>query len=206
MKLKIFSSEVYVSFLSIAFLSLSIICDKKGTVVLCIFASILHEAGHILLMLSRKVRVKSIRLNLGDVAINADFSTVSLKDEVLITFGGVIVNFTLSASFFLLFCLFKYRLMFDFAVVNLLLGIFNILPVRNLDGGDLLLLFLNSRLSARLSDIFCDIATVVFLFPVAVFGFISLFNSSFNYSLLFASLYLICTLVSKEFRNVSKGS
>lgn len=206
MKLKFFSVDVYISFLSIAFLSLAIICDKKGTVILCLVSSIFHEAGHILLMFSRGVKVKDIRFNLGDVAINADFSTVSVKDEILITLGGVMVNFTLSALSFILWVLVKSELFFSFGMVNLLLGMFNLLPVRNLDGGEILSIALNSRCSAKISDIICDTVTVIFMVPVGILGFVSLFNSSFNYSLLFASLYLICTLVSKEFRNVSKGS
>ena len=48
-----------------------------------------------------------------------------------------------------------------------------------------------------------DILTVIFLVPLSVSGFIFIFNSSYNFSLLFAALYLISTLVSKEYKNVS---
>jgi len=86
---------------------------------------------------------------------------------------------------------------------NLCVAVFNLLPIKYLDGGQLLILLLRSKLDYRRLDLIINIITFVFLVPVAVVGFVFLFNSRYNYSLLFAVLYLICTLVSKEFKNVS---
>lgn len=203
MKVKLFGIVISVSFPAVAFLSIAILCDKKGAVPLCFISSLLHEIGHIIAMIVKGAEFKSIKFGLGDVSINADSQKLSYSDEIFITISGVAVNFILSLLMFAVWSIFKLSIFYDLSVVNLLLAFFNLLPVRFLDGGQLLLYALKKRLAPTACDKIVDILTLVFVIPIGVLGFIFLFNSTYNFSLLFAALYLICTLVSKEFKNVS---
>ncbi len=148
-------------------------------------------------------KLKSVSFNLGDVAINADSSSLSYNAEVFVTVSGVAVNLILSGVSFVIYAVSKTDLSFSFGISNLLIGLFNLLPVRFLDGGQLLMYLLQKCFTPKICERIADILTVVFIVPIAIWGIIFLFNSSYNFSLLFAALYLICTLVSKEYKNVS---
>ncbi len=203
MKARVSGVDFKVSFPAVAFLALAIICDKRGTVLLCLLSSVLHEFGHIIAMKINGVKIKSVAFNLGEVAINADLSSVSYKAELFINLGGVVVNFILAILGFLFYEISKLHFFHSFFISNSLIGVFNFLPVRYLDGGQILFIFLQKYFAPKISEIILNILTAFFIVPVGICGIIFLFNSSYNYSLLFAVLYLICTLVSKEFKDVS---
>lgn len=203
MKFKLFGITFYVSYTAVAFLSIALLSDKNGSLFLCVLASLIHEAGHILVMLMQKVKIYGINLNLGDVAIIADSDNLSVKSDILVFFAGVLFNIISIAVFGLIYVIWHIEICFHLFMSNLCVAVFNLLPIKYLDGGQLLILLLRSKSDYRRLDLIINIITFVFLVPVAVVGFVFLFNSRYNYSLLFAVLYLICTLVSKEFKNVS---
>lgn len=203
MKAKFLGVEFFVSYPAVAFLSIAIICDKKGAVLLCFVSSILHEIGHIVAMKLKGAKLNSVAFNLGDVAINADCTMLSYSEEIFVSVSGVAVNLVVSLLSFILFFMSKSQPWYDLGLTNALLGVFNLLPVRFLDGGQLLTLLLQKSFTTNFSERIVNILTVIFLVPIGTLGLIFLFNSNYNYSLFFAALYLICTLVSKEFKNVS---
>lgn len=203
MKAKFFGVSFYVSYPAVALFTLALICDRKGTMFICFVSSILHEIGHIIAMKLTGAKLKSVCFNLGDVAINADNSNLSYSAEIVITLSGVAVNFLLSSLTFTLFSLTHAELFHGICISNLLIGAFNLLPVRFLDGGQLILLLLQKRFTPKICERIVNVLTFVFLVPIATTGLIFIFNSGHNYSLLFAALYLISTFVSKEYKNVS---
>lgn len=203
MKVKIFGVLFSVSFPAVAFLSIALISDNKGTFLICLVSSFLHELGHISTLRITGVKIDSVRFNLGDVAINADYAGLSTNAEIMVLLSGVAVNLALSIIGFVFWQIFSTAFCFNIIISNLLIAAFNLLPVRFLDGGQLILLILQKFIDSDVSERIINVLTVVFIIPVAVAGFIFVFNSSYNFSLLFVALYLICTLVSKEFKNVS---
>ncbi len=127
-----FSAEVRFSFPAV--LSLLLCTDTEGTALLCLLSCMLHELGHVLMMLLEKRPPRKMTFYGGGILLSAEgFGSV----RVLL--GGVAVNF-------LLFILFYFggtwlggspRLLL-FGAVNLLTGLLNLLPIRPLDGGRLL--------------------------------------------------------------------
>ena len=77
-------------------------------------------------------------------------------------------------------------------------GVFNALPVSNLDGGQALYLLLTLKFSDTTANKVIDILTIILIFPTAILGFILLFNSKYNFSLLLISIYLIIALMEKN--------
>ena len=203
MKFKLFGISFFLSYPAVAFLTIALLSDKNGSLFLCVLASLIHESGHIMMMLLLKVKILKINVNLEDVAIIADSHNLSFRSEVLVSFSGVLFNVVFVAVFGVLYIIWRTDIFFHLLMANLCVAVFNVLPIKYLDGGQLLALILSNRLDYRLTDLICNIITFVFLLPLAGIGFVFLFNSRYNYSLLFAVLYLICTLVSKEFKNVS---
>jgi stage IV sporulation protein FB len=85
-----------------------------------------------------------------------------------------------------------------FAYINLFLGLFNLLPCISLDGGQSLYLILSKKLSNQVAKKIIEVLTVITMFPTFVMGIIVLFKSTYNFSLLFLSLYLLLLLLTKK--------
>ena len=189
MKLRIAKIDWYIGYEAIAAMTAVLLLDRENRVIFCFFAAILHEMGHLLMMLLCGVHVRGIKLRLFDVLIEAD-DAPNRKADVLITLGGVAVNFLCAASL----C----PLGMKYGLPHLFLGIFNLLPVMSLDGGHLLEICLENRFSPRALANTLRVTTFVFLFPLMTAGLVLLLNSGYNYSLLVISLYLIVLLFLKH--------
>ena len=95
-----------------------------------LISALLHEAGHILSAVALGVGIKSVRMTLGGIRIDADFSGIKRVDEVMILLAGSGVNFLL--------CLISKAVPVyskEVLTANILLGVFNLLPCEGLDGG-----------------------------------------------------------------------
>uniref|UniRef100_UPI0002DC4984 site-2 protease family protein n=1 Tax=Ruminococcus bromii TaxID=40518 RepID=UPI0002DC4984 len=86
------------------------------------------------------------------------------------------------------------------AMANLCTGLFNMLPVMSLDGGQLMYVILCRKFSEKSAERIINITAVIILFPLTVLGFMVLLNSKYNFSLLFVCAYLIASLLCKNNR------
>lgn len=119
-----FSAEVRFSFPAV--LSLLICTDTEGTALLCLLSCMLHELGHVLMMLLDGCPPRKMTFYGGGILLSAE-----RFGSVRVLLGGVAVNF-------LLFFVFFFWCSPLFGAVNLLTGLLNLLPIRPLDGGRLL--------------------------------------------------------------------
>ncbi len=181
--------EIAVGYEAVAALAMVLLLDHSGRTVSCLIAAALHESGHLLMMLLRSCHIRRITVRLFDVQILSD-EPKSRRDDLLITAMGVITNF-LSAG---IFSLFWRRL----ALSNLVIGVFNLLPIGSLDGGHLMRLLLSGRMSYRAVDRIEKILSFVFLIPFFFLGIFVLLRTKYNYSLLAVSLYLLAVLLLKR--------
>ncbi|MBD5113748.1 MAG: hypothetical protein HDT46_00860 [Ruminococcaceae bacterium] len=106
--------------------------DKSGYGIYCLCACFCHELGHLLVMLAEKKLPEEIIFSGGGICIKQRYDA-----SALVLGAGCAVNFCL----FALFCLILpkdsiYKLLFGGA--NLVIGIFNLLPMGELDGRRLL--------------------------------------------------------------------
>ena len=90
-----------------------------------LWACVLHELGHVVLILWMGKRIESIRLGLLGAVIQT--GPMSYRQEIICALAGPTVN---------LVCAMGFREQFpEFAIMSLFLGGFNLLPVYPLDGG-----------------------------------------------------------------------
>lgn len=146
-----------------------------------LLASFLHEAGHIASAKLCGVKISSVTVGLGGADIKMNGIT-SYRDDIFISFGGVLCNFL----FFVMF--FKH----SFGIYNLIYGILNALPVDGLDGGRTLRAFLMMRFENK-TDTFCNIISFITLFLLWQFSVYLLFKTGANFSLF---LFCICIFSS----------
>ena len=131
-----------------------------GWEVLSITVSLMmHEMAHTLVAVFSRIRITEIELlPFGGQARIEDFTGLEPENEIYIALAGPLVSLSLAGLFYFLPVLYfaPYgRLLFN---INLLLGLFNLLPALPLDGGRILRAVLSVRqgykhatqLSARL--------------------------------------------------------
>lgn len=189
MSFRIGRRSVYIGYEAVAALTAVLVLDRENRMILCFAAALLHELGHLVMMLMFGIEVRGVSLRLFDVRIEAD-SPPGFISDLCVTLGGPAVNLLLSAVFIPAGGFFGYT--------NLALGCFNLLPVISLDGGRLLTLLLSRRFSPRTCRVTLTIVSFVILLPLMTAGAVILFRSGYNYSLLIISLYLLAILFIKR--------
>lgn len=200
MKFKILKTEITVSYLIICLAAVCIIVGVFEGFVWCFAAIIIHEAGHITLMCVFGCPPQKIKVSLFEISISDNKRNFrDFRQNLLIIFFGPFANFICFIIFFLLYLLNNDYFLFP-AAANLSVGTFNMLPVLSLDGGQLLYLILCRFFAESLSEKIVNTITVIILFPLAFFGFVLLFKSKYNFSLLIVCAYIVFSLVCRSNR------
>lgn len=191
-----------ISFPLAAMMTIIILYDTTLSVVICFLSVIIHETGHLLFLRYYHNPVKRIKLTLFDIAIMDSHQNIrSTKQELFITLAGVFFNFAAALTAFLINHYFKNMIIEKFFYTNLSLGLFNLLPIDSLDGGQALYLLLSEKFSVSTSLRIVNIISLIILFPIAVIGFFVLLESKYNFSLLLTALYLITIILVKNKKN-----
>lgn len=160
MKFKISGIKTEVSFLFAAIIALLFITDKTGLFAPSFLACVFHEAGHLFAMKAVKAEVKSISLKPAAVEITRN-PCKDTKSIVIIQISGPLANIVLFALFLILFKALHYDIFLIFALINLAYGAFNLLPVKGLDGGNLLYTLICRFHSARKAETALFITTAL---------------------------------------------
>ena len=137
-------------------LSAMLISDKTSVFAVYIFASILHEFGHLIAARALKIKIKEIKLGFSGVRIVVDEEITAYSDEILLSLSGPAVNLV-CMIFCFAFCgymgigkeeLFGSAEVFFsngnfelkgvigfFAVSSFVQAFTNLLPIKSFDGG-----------------------------------------------------------------------
>ena len=200
MKFKILKTDIIISFTLICLFAISIISGIAQEFILCFLAVIIHESGHIIQMYKFGYYPEKIEISLFEISISDNYRHKrGNKQNFLIILFGPVANLICFIFFFLLYLLGN-SFFSGVALANLSVCIFNMLPVMSLDGGQLMYIILCKRFDDRLAEKIVDITTFIFLFPLTAIGFIILFNSKYNFSLLFVCVYIVLSLVCRNNR------
>lgn len=173
-----------------------LVTDSKGVIVYGFISALLHELGHLVCMRILGCRTKVI--DFGFLNANIVSNQIEDKKSVLILFGGCLVNFLIAVLFGILFMQNNIEIFKIIAWQNIGLGVFNLLPIASLDGGQIFYIFLKMKFSESVSLKIINVVSFVFLIPILIFGFYVLINSKYNFSLILLSLYLISYILFKE--------
>lgn len=163
-----------VSFWFAALLSLYTLVFEDSLRVL--LAVVLHECGHGLAIYLCGSSIETVSLRLTDIRMTSDLVGLSRSRRILIAFAGPSANILGSVI----------SLLYDdtvFFSVNLVVGLFQLLPAAGSDGGEILHLLLGERKSR----ILCFLTA----FLVCTGGILLIVHNRYNFSLLIAGLYII---------------
>lgn len=197
MRLKFFGTEIYISFLFCAVLCFMLVIDRTGLIIPTLFAVFVHEMGHLIVMWAMDCQPKSIRLIPTSVQIIRGFSPKK-HGEVAIAACGPAANLVVFISLFANYKIFESDQSLNFALLNFVIAIFNLLPVSGLDGGTLLTIFLAKFTDLYKAEGIIRIITIIFAFIVFLFGVYLWVSGTVNISVFIVSVYLaVCGLVKK---------
>lgn len=158
--------------------------------VFCIlFASTLHELGHIAAIYMLKQRVSCITLRPFGAVIERAENPSTYIGDALISLSGPSVNLIC-----FIICAFFGRCGY-FASASLILALVNLLPSKPLDGYCALCALLLTKLSPPFAEKICKIISLTVLAFIWIFSVYMLLYANFNVSLLLMVTILICETV-----------
>jgi len=196
-KFKFFGTEIYISFLFCAVLCFMLVIDRTGLIVPTLFAVFIHESGHMLAMWAADCQPRAIRLIPTSVQIVRGFSS-KRGGEIAITLCGPLANILLSGVLFANYLIFKSEQSFVFSLLNLVIAIFNLLPVSGLDGGTLLTTILSNFTDLYHAESIVRIITAVFAVIIFLLGVYLWVSDTVNISVFIVAIYLgVCSLIKK---------
>lgn len=181
------NNKVSMSFSFSVCITLLALLDRTGLLFISFIAVFLHEMGHFLAL--KLLRVKKIEISfiLASIKISVN-EQMNPKKSAIISIFGPLINLIFS-SFVFVDCYYLKH----FGAANIILFTFNMLPISNLDGGDILKYILCLKFKANGGTIFTVVSFIIlsaFVAPLGVF-FIYKYN---NPTILLVCIYL--TIIS----------
>ena len=200
MKLKIFSTEIELSYTLLCLVALCIVSGTFQGFLWCSAAILIHESGHFLAMKHYGYFPERIKISLFEIAVTDRLRRQRRdRENFFIIFFCPFANFVCVPPLYLLY-LKGIVAVLPFAAANLSVGLFNCLPAMSLDGGQILYLLMCRKYSQHTAERIVNTATFLSVFPLAAIGFIMLLQSKKNFSLLFISGYLTASLICRSDR------
>jgi len=155
-KTKFAGIEIGADFTFFAIIAMFLTLDTTGFAMMSLAVCLIHEAGHLLIMLITGEKPESIMFRGGGIRISSNSTSVP------VLLAGSTVN--IGIFFALYFTLPKtdiYPVMF--AVLNLTIGVFNLLPIGCLDGKRLLEMFISEKILKAIEAVMLVIVVVVII-------------------------------------------
>lgn len=185
-------------FALIAFL---LLMDQSGTALCGLAAAALHETGHLLAMVLCGRPPCRIRFTAFGAEIASENLAGSYWQDALVAAAGPVANLLLWGGTAVATTIFGTSGLLQILLLsNALLAGFNMLPVEPLDGGQALLSLLSLFLRREQAYQTVQIISFIVLVPMAALGFLVLFQSHWNITLLLAVVYLLFLLLMKTGR------
>ncbi|NMA79534.1 MAG: hypothetical protein GX967_02675 [Clostridiales bacterium] len=178
--IRLFKTSVKIDFSFLAVLLIFMLVDESGYGLMGLYACLIHEIGHLIAMVAVRLNPDEILFYGAGIRIKAfDEYKLSYGEEIFVLSFGSITNL-------LVFAVLYYNANGQgigiFAVIHLLIGLFNLLPITIFDGGRMLELILMRSMrigtASLISRIISAICTLAMLF--AAISFYSLGKVNFT--------------------------
>ena len=171
--------------------TLTLIIDESGVGAIALLCCIIHEAGHIICLLILGEKPKKIELSFYGIKLERyPMSGQNTACELAVYISGPGANLIFSALLFLLSNI--SASMRNAAIISLCVGIFNLIPCKPLDGGNILYVLLCRNTKQRTAEKICLFVSVAVFVPLIICGFCFL-KINHNITLLAVALYVAIT-------------
>lgn len=188
MKLNLGETSLKINVSFAAAVTLTLIIDESGVGAIALLCCIIHEAGHIICLLISGEKPQKIEMSFYGIKLERILMTgQSTVADLLIYISGPAANFMFAAVVFLLSNIFpSLRIA---AIISLCIGIFNLIPCRPFDGGNILYALLSRNAKHKTAERICFAVTAATLIPMTAAG-VYLLTRNGNITLLTVTIYV----------------
>lgn len=184
LELRLGSLRLSVNVLFLASLLALMLADGGEIALWCLAASLMHESGHVAAALLWWRQPVWVELGAFGMRMQQTDATIGYRRQIAVLLAGPMVNLASAAVLAL-------TGRAGMAVgVPLVIGVFNLLPIEPLDGGQALLCLLSQRGDPDRAGRLVFGLSLCLLFGLLVVGFTVLLAGGYNFTLLAVTLYL----------------
>lgn len=193
MQFKIKNVSVKISFSFFAVFLLMIIAGDLKICVYSLAASLLHEMVHIIFMYIFGSSLRSFTLSLfGANIVKDECNNISAWKEGIINISAPVFNIIFGVVFL--------YIKKEWAIINFVIGIFNILPFKDFDGGKFIECIFSYKLSEKNIKSLIDVLSLVVVVLFGVVVFTSIKKSGNYYSILILYFFMVTPVVTGLFK------
>lgn len=196
MSFKIKGVRIEIGFPFAVAVTLMLLLDRNKTVLSALLCCVLHESGHLICLFSLSSPPKAVVLGVFGMRIDRGDDILDYRSEALCSVAGPAANFICAAAAFL--CADSSNFIRSFALLNVGVGVFNLLPVEPMDGAGVIRSLLLLHCDEEKTERAMNIMTAVLLLPLTVCGTALLLRSGGNFTLLAVSVYIALYLILKK--------
>lgn len=165
--------------------------DVQNIVLWALLACLLHELGHYAAIRALRGHVASLRLSVvGAEMTPARARMFSYREELFIVIAGPLASLLAAGCSVLLARYSGAQALYLFCGINVLLGLFNLLPVMPLDGGRIARILVMQAVGEAAAEQTCAAVTLVCSVLLLFFG-IYLLHQGGNFTLILTALWLL---------------
>lgn len=180
------------SYAAAVLLTFWLLYDKSGNASLSVAAAILHECGHLLTLCAMGDVPSKLCFGVFGMRIErAENVRLSYRKECFAAFAGPMMNLLLWGVFHI--C--GSELGLRFSEINAALAFFNLLPIRPMDGGQMLYAVLCSVRSPMRAEKICKKIAVCGVIPLTAIALWSFVSKGWNFTLLLSAVYVLSLLL-----------
>ncbi len=195
MTVKLLKTELKITVPFAFLIALLLLFDKTGMMSVSVIAVALHELGHLIALYLLKQPPKNITLCIIGVNIKQNFLFEKPAYEAVVASAGPLANLITSLLLVpFISCSFPAAL----CAAGIVIGGFNLLPLSELDGGDILKSLLLIKFSLNQVNIITKTVNITVIVFVSMIGVYLLFSPSKNPTMLIAAVYLAVYMLIKR--------
>lgn len=191
--------KITISFTFFALIILLVIFNKNDFLYLSCFFAIIHELGHLFFLNKFGVKICELKISLFGANIKTEsFKKISIKKDVIVLLSGPLVNLIFSAVLYFVNLIIKNVDLSNLILINLGLGIFNLLPFYNFDGGKIIEILLKSKFNEKIAETIVLCISFAILVPFSLFSVNIFLRNYKDFYFLVVSLLMLLTIILKK--------
>lgn len=184
-----------------ALLTLMLLTCDSVLISMSLTSSFLHESGHILAMVLCHDKINALKITATGLRIDKISSVnLSYNQEIFIALSGVGMNFILCGVSALIYFACSSKNVLSFLCINIIVAIFNLMPIESLDGAKALHFLLLKKISHEKACELIAVISVITIILMIIFAGVSFYLTKTNFSLLIVIIYLIILLINRIFQ------
>lgn len=190
--------KIEIGFLFTASAAFLLVFNMNDSIRLGILFSLIHEIGHLTAITAFKEKPERISFGLfGMTIVRKNDLTQNYRKEFFTALAGPFMNFIIALIFYVVNLKYSNELNQKIIIVNLIIGLFNMMPVFALDGGRALESVLKMHFSENTGEKILKLVSFITLVIMMSFGFYILISTGYNFTFLAISIYLTVLLFVK---------